>query len=190
MRFSNYADAVRALSDMDGYSLRGVMLKMNPATERMSQQNAKGGKDKKDESKMGRANKNRAKTMINGFVDKEAVIAELKPGSSLNNSLPSPKEMKTPLSEESWETDGGLSPKLVVGENEKFFNQDNFDTCVYKEDGFYPIHVSNFPAGTTQVRLQRKYHPPPCMCPLSNKLLILSLLLLRNICNPTSTPLS
>ena len=147
-------DAVRALSEMDGYSLRGVLLEINPATERLSQRNAKGGKDKKDESKMGRVNKNRNKTMTSGFVDKEAVVTELKPGSSLNNSLPSPKETKTVLSEESWEIDGVLSPKMVAKENEKFFNQDDFVTCVNKEDGFYPIHVSNFPAGTTQVRLQ------------------------------------
>lgn len=161
VRFSNYADAVQALSDMDGYSLRGTILKINPASERNAQQNAKGSKDKKEESKMDRVNKNRNKAMTNGFVDKEAVVTELKLGSSLNNSLPSPKEMKTALSEECWEIDGGLSPKMVAKENGKFFNQDNFVTRVNKEDGFYPIHVSNFPAGTTQVRLQIKYHLPP-----------------------------
>ena len=45
-------------------------------------------------------------------------------------------------------------PKIEANENEKFFNQDNLVNCVCKEDGSYPIHVSNFPAGTTQVRLQ------------------------------------
>ena len=154
VRFSNYADAARALSDMDGYSLRGAILQINPATERVAQQNAKGGKDKKDESKMGRVNKNRNKVLTNGLVDKGTVVTELKPGSSLNSSLPSPKESKTTLSEESWEIDGGLSPKIEANENEKFFNQDNLVTCICKEDGSYPIHVSNFPAGTTQVGLQ------------------------------------
>lgn len=155
VRFSNYADAVRALSDMDGYILRGAILEINPATERLAQQNAKGGKDKKNESKMGRVNKNRNKTMTNGLVDKEAIVTDLKRGSSLNSSLPSPKERKTALSEESWEIDGGLSPKIAeANETEKFFNQDNLVPCVYKVEGFYPIHVSNFPAGTTQVRLQ------------------------------------
>ena len=169
MRFSNYADAVRALSDVDSYNLRGAILKISPATERIAQQNAKGGKVKKDESKMGRVNKNRNKTMTNGLVDKEAVVTELKPGSSLNSSLPSPKEMKTAPSEESWEVDGELSPKMIAKENKRCFNQDNFVTCIYKEDGLYPIHVSNFPAGTTQVRLkQLLYHPPPRMCPLCN----------------------
>jgi len=139
---------------MDGYSLRGAILKINPATERLAQQNSKGGKDKKDESKMGRVNKNRNKTMTNGIVDKVAVVTELKPGSSFNNSLPSLKEMKTALSEESWEIDGGLSPKTVAKGNEEIFNKDNFVTSVHNEDGVYPIHVSNFPAGTTQVRLQ------------------------------------
>ena len=155
VRFSNYVDAVRALSDMDGYNLRGAKLKINPASERSTQHNAKGGKDKREESKMGRVKKNRNKPMTNGFVDKDSVVTELKPGSSLNNYLPSsPEEMKTALSEESWETDGGLLPKTVAKENKKFFNQNNFVTCVNKEDGFYPIHVSNFPAGMTQVRLQ------------------------------------
>ena len=155
MRFSNYADAVRALSDMDGYSLRGALLQINPATERMTQQIAKGGKDKKDESKMGRVNKNRNKTMTNGLVDKEAVVTKLKPGSSLNSSLPSPKERKTALLEENWEIDGGLSPKIEANEIEKFFNQDNLVPCGYNDlEGFYPIHVSNFPARTTQVRLR------------------------------------
>ena len=155
VRFSNYVDAVRALSDMDGYNLRGAKLKINPASERSTQHNAKGGKDKGEESKMGRVKKNRNKPMTNGFVDKDSVVTELKPGSSLNNYLPSsPEEMKTALSEESWETDGGLLPKTVAKENKKFFNQNNFVTCVNKEDGFYPIHVSNFPAGMTQVRLQ------------------------------------
>ena len=163
VRFSNYADAARALADMDGYSLRGAILKMNPATERVAQQNSKGGKDKKDESKMGRVNKKRNKTMTNGFADKEAVVTELKPGSSFNNSLPSPKEMKTALSEESWEIDGGLSPKTRAKGNEEIFNKDNFVTSVHNVDGFYPIHVSNFPAGTTQVRLQLITLLPVCI---------------------------
>lgn len=157
VRFSNYVDAVRALSDMDGYNLRGAKLIINPASVRLTQQNAKGGKDKKEESKMSRVKKNRNKPMTNGLVDKDSVVTELKPGTSFNNSLPSPEEMKTAFSEESWETDGGLLPKMVA--NKKFFNQNNFVTCVNKEDGFYPIHVSNFPTGTTQVRLQ--LIPPP-----------------------------
>ena len=153
MRFSNYADAVRALRDMNGYNLRGSTLRINPGIERNSQQNAKVSKDRKGELplKVDMAKRNKSTVITNGFVDKNAVVTELKPGSSINMNSPLPKEMKKV---ENWETGSELSPKMFAGENKKFFSQDNFDSCVYKEDGGYPIHVSNFPSGTMQVKLQ------------------------------------
>lgn len=152
MRFSNHADAVRALSDMDGYSLRGVILTVNPGTERTAQQNAKVSKDKKDDSKGDGATKNKTTTVVNGFVDNRAVVKEVKPGSSKDSTLPSPQESKTVAQVESWKTDGRLSPKTQTVEKKKFFSQDNYGDCINAEGGSYPIHVSNFPVGTTQVK--------------------------------------
>lgn len=72
---------------------------------------------------MGRVNKNRNKTMINGLVDKEVIVIDFKRGSSLNSFLLLFKERKIVFLEESWEIDGGLLLKIVeVNEIEKFFN--------------------------------------------------------------------
>ena len=150
LRFSNHADAVRALSDINGYNLRGSVLKISPGI-----QSAKSCKGKKEEPKVV-TKKNKNTTIANGFASKDAVVTELKPSSSRNSKSPlsSPREMKTVtcMLEESWETGSTLSPKMVAVENKKFFDQGNFVTCVNKEEEGFPVHVSNFPIGTKQVQ--------------------------------------
>lgn len=152
VRFSSYADAVRALSDMDGCILRSAKLTINPATERGSQQNTKVSTNQKEDSNGDGAkkNKNTATAMVNGFVDKKAVVQEVKPGNNKDSTSSSPsKEIKAVAQAESWETDSGLSPKVTAVENKKYFSYDSFTN---EGDGKYPIHVSNFPVGTTKVK--------------------------------------
>lgn len=155
MRFSNYADAVQALGEKDGYNLRGCSLIINPAYERGTLKNMKDSKDKKEGSKDRGTKRNKNTTMVNGIENNKTFVNKVaKPGSTMDSSLSSPKENRTVAQAESWETDGWLSPKTPPAENMKFFSQDDVASCVNEEDGSYPVHVSNFPVGTTQVKLK------------------------------------
>ncbi|PFX30902.1 Multiple RNA-binding domain-containing protein 1 [Stylophora pistillata] len=158
LRFSKHADAVQAMSDMNGYKLRGSVLKINPATEHGSVQNAKSSKERKEETKIDTKKQlNKNSLIINGFASEDAVVTELRPSSSVKDKSPlsSPKELKTVLSEESWETESALLPKITAEEKKKIYKQENSAISVCKEIGGYPIHVSNFPAGMTQESLRQ-----------------------------------
>lgn len=154
VRFSNYADAVRALGEMDGYNLRGFSLIVNPATQRGTLQNTKDSKGKKEDSKDRGTKKNKNTAMVNGIENNKTLVKDTKLGSSIHSSLSSPKENRTVVQAESWETDGWLSPKTPPAGNMKFFSQDDIASRVHEEDGSYAVHVSNFPVGTTKVKLK------------------------------------
>lgn len=156
LRFSKHADAVQAMSDMNGYKLRGSVLKINPATGYGSVQNAKSTKDRKEETKIDTKKKLSKNSLItNGFASEDAFVTELRPSRSVNDKSPlsSPRELKTVLSEESWETESALLPKITAEEKKKIYKQENSAISICKEIGGYPIHVSNFQAGMTQVEL-------------------------------------
>lgn len=147
VRFSNFTDADKALSEMDGHNLQGFSLIVNPGIERT----AKVGKDVKEEPKVDRTKKKDSTVFTNRAVDNK----ELSPGNSMKTASPSPKyETQTVVPAENWETDGGLSPpKMATDKNNKFFGQEKLAACVHvnKMERCHSIHVSNFPPGTGQV---------------------------------------
>ena len=148
LRFSEHADAVQAMSDLNGYKLRDSVLKINPAIIRNSVQNAKLMKDRKEQSKID----TKKSVTTNGFVSEDAVVTQPSSSVPYRSPLSLPREMKTVLSVESWETESALSPTRTAGEKKKMYGQENSVIAMIKENRGYPIHVSNFPAGTTQVQ--------------------------------------
>lgn len=151
LRFSKHADAVQAMSDLNGYKLRDSVLNINPAIIRNSVQNAKLMKDRKEQPKIDTKNS----VTTNGFVSEDAVVTEPSSSVPYRSPLSLPREMKTVLSEESWETESALSPTRTAGEKKKMYGQENSVIAMIKENRGYPIHVSNFPAGTTQESLKQ-----------------------------------
>ena len=139
MRFSNHAVAVQALDEMNGYKLKGFSLLINPGIERSS----KVSKDAVETAKKKKNIQASESTLEN---------KELTTVNSIKSTSPS-TEAKTIASAENWETDGGLlSPKADALKDKFFGSQENLAAHIFHMDGGYPIHVSNFPAGTSQVR--------------------------------------
>ena len=128
VRFSKAEDAFKALDEMDGFNFKGNSLIVNPAV----QESAKGGKKPMELAKKKKENRTTLK--------KENVeLASVK-----NETTALTLNKQTSIPAENWEKEGGLSK--AAG------SQDELESYVVESLGGYPIHVSNFPAGTGQVR--------------------------------------
>lgn len=72
--------------------------------------------------------------------------------SGKNDNGPLPLTRLTVANPENWEQDGGwgkAARDMIIG-------KEDLESCVVKMDGGYPIHVSNFPEGTCQVKGAKK----------------------------------
>lgn len=133
VRFSKAEDAFKALDEMDGFNFKGNSLIVNPAV----QESAKGGKKPMELAKKKKENRTTLK--------KENV--ELASGKNETTALTLNKQTSIPA--ENWEKEGGLSK--AAG------SQDELESYVVESLGGYPIHVSNFPAGTGQSTLKQLF---------------------------------
>ena len=139
MRFSNHGVAIQALDEMNGYKLKGYSLIINPGIERSS----KASKDAVEPAEK----KENIATSKSALENKD-----LSNVNSIKQTSPS-TQTQTVASAENWETEGGLlSPKAGAVKDKFFGSQENLAPYIFQMDGGYPIHVSNFPAGTSQVR--------------------------------------
>ena len=147
VRFSNHTDAVTALSEMDGYNLQGFSLIINPDNERPTKASKAGGEECKVE-----ATKKKENNFLNETSNSVMENKEVNSGKSMKNPSTSRKvETKTVAAAENWESEGKLWSPKSESANNKFFGQDNLAENVFKMNCGYPIHVSNFPPGSSQV---------------------------------------
>lgn len=139
VRFSNHGVAVQALDEMNGYKLKGYSLIINPGIQRSS-------KVSKDAVEPAEKKENIA-TPKSALENKD-----LSTVNRIKQTSPS-TQTQTVASAENWEAEAGLlSPKAGAGKDKFFGSQENLAVYVFQMDGGYPIHVSNFPPGTNQVR--------------------------------------
>ena len=124
---------------MDGFNLKGFSLIINPATERLS-------KVSKDDTELAKK-KEKAADLKSTLENKELTsVNSIKSTSPLTKCQPS-----TVVPAERWDSDTGLRIPKAQADGEAFFSQEEFAGRVFKMNNGYPIHVSNFPAGTNQV---------------------------------------
>ena len=140
VRFSQYGDAVKALHEMNGFILQGFKLIVKAGIEKKAQ-----------------VNKNM--DSINSDLKKENEVAKScdavenrRINLSNDQGKPmqaNPNEADIRLSVENWETDIHSSSLKNRTDTDMLALYE--ERYIKKEDGGYPIHVSNFPAGTTEV---------------------------------------
>ena len=135
VRFSNRGVAVQALDEMNGYKLKGYNLIINPGIQ-VSKDAVEPVERKENIATPKSALENKDLSTVN----------------SIKQTSPS-TQTQTVASAENWEAEGGLlSPKAGAGKDKFFGSQENLAAYVFQMDGGFPIHVSNFPPGTSQVR--------------------------------------
>lgn len=124
---------------MDGYSLRGFSLIINSVTERLS-------KVSKDDTEL-------AKKKVKAADSKSTLEnKELTPVNSIKSTSPQTKcHSSTVVPADNWHSDTGVRTPKAQADGDTFFNQEELAGRVFKMNRGYPIHVSNFPAGTNQV---------------------------------------
>ena len=135
-RFSNHQDAVAALKEVDGFNLKGCTLIVSPEIKQQAQaqQKLKGSAAKKQENER--------------TFKKESELST----SGKNDNGPLPLMRLNVANPENWEQDGGCD-KVA---RDKIIGKEDLESCVVKVNDGYPIHVSNFPAGTNQVKGAKK----------------------------------
>ena len=135
-RFSDHQGAVAALKEVDGFNLKGCSLKVTPAIKQpaQAQQKLKGSAMKIQENER--------------TFKKESELST----SGKNDNGPLPLMRLAVANPENWEQDGGWD-KVA---RDKLIGKEDLESCVVKINNGYPIHVSNFPAGTNQVKGAKK----------------------------------